>query len=263
VVLPVLPDETFGPLGGIRPRALWIVVLVFSGLNFLGYVARRAVGNTRGNGVAGLLGGIISSTAVTWQFARQSREDEASAPGLALGIIGACTVLLPRLLLLSVVLNHQVALTMLPLVLPSFIAGALMVGVAMMRQTDGNTTAQSGAESSPLRLWSAIRMALAFQVTLMALSFVRARLGDQGVLVSAGILGLTDMDALTLSMNRLGGEPALVALAARAIAIGIIANTLLKLTLALTLGSARLRRLAGAGLTVLLVTSVITLGILW
>jgi hypothetical protein len=71
------------------------------------------------------------------------------------------------------------------------------------------------------------------------------------------------MDALTLSMNRLGGEPALVALAARAIAIGIIANTLLKLTLALTLGSARLRRLAGAGLTVLLVTSVITLGILW
>jgi uncharacterized membrane protein (DUF4010 family) len=79
VVLPVLPDQTYGPLGGIRPRALWIVVLIFSGVNFLGYVARRAVGVTRGYGVAGLLGGVISSTAVTWQFARQCGEGRAYA----------------------------------------------------------------------------------------------------------------------------------------------------------------------------------------
>ena len=264
VVLPVLPDETFGPLGGIRPRALWIVVLIFSGLNFLGYIARRAVGVTRGNGVAGLLGGLISSTAVTWQFSRQSREREAAAPGLALGIVAACTVLLPRLLVLSAVLNVQVALALLPFLLPPFIAGALMVGFAMMRRWDGDATpSRPDDATSPLRLWSAVRMALAFQVTLMALDFVRARLGDQGVLVSAGILGLTDMDALTLSMNRLGTTPDVVGLAARAIAIGVVANTVLKLGLVLGLGSARLRKLAGAGLALLLGIALATLGILW
>lgn len=264
VVLPVLPAGSYGPLGGIRPRELWIVVLVFSGLNFLGYVARRVVGLSRGDAVAGALGGLISSTAVTWQFSRRSREDDAAAPGLAAGVVAACTVLLPRVLMLSAVLNPQVAWALVPFLALPFGAGLALVAWSMFRPHLRSASAAPPNDSeSPLRFWSAIRMAAAFQAALMALDLVRTQLGDLGVLASAAVLGLTDMDALTLSMNRLGDTPALVGLAARAIAVGIVANTVLKLSVATVFGSPAFRLRAGAGLVALLAASAGALVLLW
>jgi uncharacterized membrane protein (DUF4010 family) len=119
------------------------------------------------------------------------------------------------------------------------------------------------ALKSPLRFWSAIRMAIAFQVSLMAIVYVRHTMGATGVLASAALLGLTDMDALTLSMNRLGTSPELVRLAARAIAVGIIANSVLKFGLVVVLGAKGYRPRAAAGLAVLALLSVATLWLLW
>jgi uncharacterized membrane protein (DUF4010 family) len=106
-------------------------------------------------------------------------------------------------------------------------------------------------------------MAVAFQAALMGIEFVRTRLGEQGVLASAAVLGLTDMDALTLSMNRLGEAPGAVGLAAKAIAVGVVANTVLKLSLAVVFGSASFRLRAGAGLAALLTVSLAALLVLW
>jgi uncharacterized membrane protein (DUF4010 family) len=274
VILPVLPSARFGPLGGINPRELWIVVLVFSGLNFGGYVARRAVGRTRGDTVAGALGGVISSTAVTWQFSRRSRDDDAAAAGLAAGAVAACTVLLPRLVLLSAVLNVGVAWALVPLLIAPFVTGVVLVGWSVLRdlrpeargqrpEAGGTTSNEPNGSESPLRFWSAMRMAVAFQAALMGIEFVRTRLGEQGVLASAAVLGLTDMDALTLSMNRLGEAPGAVGLAAKAIAVGVVANTVLKLSLAVVFGSASFRLRAGAGLAALLTVSLAALLVLW
>jgi uncharacterized membrane protein (DUF4010 family) len=263
VVLPILPTGSYGPLGGVRPRELWMVVLVFSGLNFLGYVARKAVGQSRGDAVAGALGGVISSTAVTWQFARRSREDLAAVRGLATGVVAACTVLLPRIVILSTLLNHSVALALVPFLAVPFIAGVAMVMWSMFTHPVPSSPRTTDGDGSPLRFWSAIRMTIAFQVALMAINLVRSQLGDQGVLASAAVLGLTDMDALTLSMNRLGEAPEAVGLAARAIAVGVIANTVLKMGVATALGSAPFRRWAGAGLAVLLIASAGALALLW
>lgn len=263
VVLPVLPTDSYGPLGGIRPRELWMVVLVFSGLNFIGYMARRAVGHTCGDAVAGALGGVISSTAVTWQFSRRSREDDAAAAGLAAGVIAACTVLVPRVIALSAVLNPHVALALVPFLAVPFGLGVAVVTWSMLRPGLSSSPTMPNVAASPLRFWSAIRMAVAFQASLMAIDFVRTQLGDQGVLASAAVLGLTDMDALTLSMNRLGETPAAVSLAARAITVGVIANTVLKLTLTAALGSSRFRLLAGGGLALLLAATVGALAVLW
>lgn len=264
VIMPLLPDATYGPLGGVRPRALWIVVLVFSGLNFAGYLARKAVGAALGYGVTGILGGVISSTAVTLQFSRLSRTDASLGIGLAVGVIGACTVLIPRVLLLSTVLNPPVASALLPLVAPPFLAGAAMTAIALWRQPRARHDGD-GAPGihSPLRFWSALRMAIAFQASLMAITFVRDTLGAVGVLASAALLGLTDMDALTLSMNRLGSTLDVIRLAARAIAIGIIANSVLKLALVLVLGARDYRWRAGIGLATLTALSVATLWLLW
>ena len=263
VILPLLPDQTYGPLGGIRPRALWTIVLIFTGLNFVGYLARKAVGPARGYGVTGVLGGLVSSTAVTFQFSRISREQPALGTGLAIGVVGASTVLLARVTLVSAVLNYRVALALLPFLVPAFLVGALMTSLALLRRAESEAPAAQDTSSSPLRLWSAIRMALAFQLSLMLIAFVRDTLGSVGVLGSAALLGLTDMDALTLSMNRLGTSGDLVQLAARAIAIGVIANSMLKLGLVLALGAPGYRRLAGAGLALLTLASVAALWLIW
>lgn len=250
VVLPLLPPGPYGPFDSVRPRALWAVVLVFSALNFAGYVAARALGAHRGYIISGLLGGLISSTAVTLQFARKSREEPAAGRALALGVVGACTVLALRVAVLTAVLNHDMVLILVPALLPLFALGTLLVGAAYLRFHDAPAPAPQELHN-PLGLWSSLKMALAFQVVLIALAFVQTRMGEAGVLASAAALGLTDVDALTYAMTRLAAAPELVTLGAQGVAVGILANTVLKAAMATVVGRGGFRRNAGGGLVLL------------
>ena len=264
VVLPLLPQGRFGPWGGIDPRGLWIIVLLFSALNFAGYLARKAVGPERGYGVTGLMGGLVSSTAVTFQFSRRSRDDPSSSTGLAVGVVGASTILLPRLLAVSAVLNADVARALVAFVVPPFVVGAALLLFATARRWEPQHEArENDGIQNPLRLSSAIKMALAFQASLMLIAYLSTTVGNAGVLASAALLGLTDMDALTLSMSRLATTPDLVRLSARAIAIGLLGNAAFKIALAIFLGAPRYRRLAAAGLAALAVTGAAALWIFW
>lgn len=263
VILPLLPEGPYGPYGGVSPRSLWAVVLLFSGLNFLGYLARRAVGDARGYGLTGLLGGLVSSTAVTFTFSRQSRQEPLLGRPLALGVLGACTVLLPRVAAITALLNPRVAKELLIFVLPPLLAGAAMV-LFLMRRTPAETeTHRDASLQSPLQLGAAIRMTIAFQAVLMVLAFVQQAWGSAGVLTAATLLGLSDLDALTLSMSRLGQTAGLELLAAQAIAVGIMSNTLLKLTLTLSMGSGTFRRTAAVGLLGFAAASALGLWLGW
>ena len=259
VVLPILPEGPFGPWGGVKPRGLWTIVVIFSGLNFLGYLARRSVGAERGYGVTGLIGGVISSTAVTLDFSRASRRDVSVGGALAVGVIGACTVLLPRVTIVSAVLNPAVARALIPYLLPVFVAGAIIVAIALRRPAKAAQPAEE--KGNPLRLGSAIQMAVLFQVALTASSLAAQYWGSRGVISSAVVLGLTDMDALTVSMNHLGSSADKVSLAAKAIAIGVLTNTVFKASLATVVGRGRFRWLVPAGLGVLAAASVLGLWI--
>jgi len=253
VILPLLPPGPFGGWIAFRPRALWMIVLLFSGLNFIGFLARRALGPEAGFTVTGLAGGLVSSTAVTLDFSRKSREDPEIARGLAYGVLGACTVLIPRILIVSAVLNADVAIRLALFLLPPAVTGLAILLLSLR----GRKSAQPGAAlevANPLRLWTAIQMALAFQVAILLLMLVRGRWGSTGLYPAATALGLTDVDALTVSMSTLNGS-VLPVIAARAIAIGVLANTMLKLGLTVTLGKGRFRSLAAAGLTGLAVAS--------
>ncbi len=248
VILPLLPTGPFGPGDAIRPRELWTVVLIFSGVNFIGYLARRAIGAERGYGIAGMLGGLVSSTAVTLSFSRQSRLTPAYARGLALGVIAACTVLLPRVLTVTFVLNPSVARQLVPYVIAPVVIAGCFLTYALLRSQPAPARAEAREGGNPLRLGTAIQMALAFQLVLLAVPTAEHFWGSAGVLGSAAVLGLTDMDALTYSMSRLGATTGDAPLAARAIAIGLLSNTVLKLALALGLGSPGFRRPAALGL---------------
>jgi uncharacterized membrane protein (DUF4010 family) len=269
VILPLLPAGSYGPYDAFRPRELWIVVLLFSGINFAGYVARQAIGDERGYGVTGLLGGLISSTAVTLQFSRKSRGEPAYASSLGLGVIAACTVLVPRVVIVSSLLEPNVGSALLPLLAPPFVVGACVVALVLWRarrrgpddpSTSGERPLPSTEDArNPLGLWQSIQMAIAFQAVLLAIAWLQRTVGTPGVLVTAAALGLTDMDALTLSMTRLGADATLRHLAATAIAVGMLSNTLLKLTLTLVLGASAFRRRAGLGLVALALASVVGL----
>lgn len=270
VILPLIPNRAMGPYDAFQPRALWIVVLLFSGLNFAGYMARRAIGETRGLGVTGLLGGLVSSTAVTLTFSRRSRDDTTLAEPLALGVVAACTVLVPRVLVVSTVLQPAVGAAALPVLGPAFLVGAAVIGVVLWRQRDAHTNAAERRQSvsgdlgqSPLGLRSSLQMAVAFQIVLFIIAWVQGNAGNTGVLASAVLLGLTDVDALTVSMTRYGADIAQVRVAAAAIGIGVLSNTALKLSLVLIIGTARFRRQAAAGLLLLAAGSALGLWIGW
>ena len=261
VILPILPEGPYGPFDSIRPRALWTVVLLFSAINFVGYGARRAVGRQRGYGITGLLGGVLSSTAVTLSFSRQSREQPGMGGALASGVLAACTVRLPRVLLISAILNPAVALALAPFLVPPLIVGSAFVAFAMLRPVHADEHAMVHEAPSPLGLGSAIKMAIAFQAVLIAIPLANELWSSAGVVASAAVLGLTDVDALTYSMARLATAPDSVSLAAKAIAVGILSNTLLKLGLALALGAKGFRRPAAIGLVSLAVASGLGLAI--
>lgn len=249
VVLPLLPAGPFGPAPGVRPRELWALVLFFSGLGFAGHVARRALGPRHAVPVAGALGGLLSSTQVTLTYARTSRSDRTGAATLGLGAIAANLMLFPRVLLVSAALDRGVAAALLPwLAGPAAVAAvAALIG---LRRSHSDTP-RDASLGNPLRVGAALQMAALFQGVLFAVELARQAFGDAGIYGSAAVLGLTDVDALTLSMARRVGAEAGVEVAARAIAIGVLANTALKLAISLVVGSGGYRVSAGGPLALM------------
>jgi uncharacterized membrane protein (DUF4010 family) len=251
VVLPLLPEGPYGPLGGIRPREIWALVLFFSGLSFAGYVARRVVGSGHGYLVTGLLGGLVSSTNVTFTFARTSRTDLAADRALAFGAVAANAMLYPRVLVATAILNAAVVPPLAPyLVAPAVIAAVVAI-VGARRASE--TGAPDVSVRNPLQLGAALQMAVLFQAVLMAVHLLGEVWGQSGVFTSAAVLGLTDVDALTVSMARGVAATDSPAFAATAIAVGVLTNTAMKLALAVFFGAPRFRAIAGGALAVMLV----------
>ena len=249
VVLPLLPEGPYGPFGGIRPRELWALVLFFSGLSFVGYLARRLVGPDHGYLVTGLLGGLVSSTNVTFTFARASRTDTTSDRALAFGAVAANAMLYPRVLIATAILNPAV----LPPLAFYLAAPGLVAAIATTMGVRGSPPvgATDVTLPNPLQLTAALQMAALFQIMLVAVYVAREWWGASGVISTATILGLTDVDALTMSMTRSVAHTVSPAVAATAISVGVLANTVMKLALTMFLGSPQFRTLAGGALTLM------------
>jgi uncharacterized membrane protein (DUF4010 family) len=260
VILPLLPEGPFGPWSGIRPRALWLLVLFFTGLSFSGYLARRIFGATQGYPLTGMLAGLISSTNATFTFARLSRREQWLSRPLAVGTIAACTVLFPRVIAATFVLDRAVARALLPYLAVPFAVGA--VALILWWRAGAEVAQPSEMPSNPLQIRPALEMAALFQIVLFVVDGARRAFGESGLLISGAVLGLTDVDALTISMARSGAAGIAPDIAAKAIAIGILANCLLKLGLAVLYGTPPYKRLTSAALSTMAVANAIALGVL-
>ena len=260
VVLPLLPEGPYGPQGGVRPRELWALVLFFSGLSFAGYVARRLVGPGQGYLVTGLLGGMVSSTNVTFTFARLSGTGVTMDRALAFGAVAANAMLYPRVIVATAILNSAVVPSLVAYLAAPAVVAALLSVVGGLRSKPAEVS-QEQLLDNPLQLAGALRMAVLFQIVLIAVSVAREGWGASGVFTSAAVLGLTDVDALTVSMARGVAQTVSPAVAATAIAVGVLANTGLKLALALFFGSRRFRLVAGGALALMLLALGIALAL--
>ena len=248
VILPLLPTGPYGPYGAVKPRELWVLVLFFSGLSFVGWILRRVIGPSQGVILSGLLGGIVSSTSVALTFARDSRPSQAPRVALGAGVIAACTIMLVRLTIACAVLNPPLALAILPYIAGAFVIGAAVTVVAWRRNAGETKNGDTGELDSPLRTTASLQMAALFQIVLFVIAFVQMRWGSSALVMTSAIVGLTDLDALTLSLARRGGggdelQPIVIALVT-----GILSNTLLKLAVAAGIGRGTFRMFAGGAL---------------
>jgi uncharacterized membrane protein (DUF4010 family) len=246
VVLPILPEGPFGPGPGIRPRELWMLVLLFSGISFVGFIAQRMTGAT-GYPLIGCLGGLVSSTSVTLTFARLSQANPRDAAPLATGAVAASTVMFARVLIAVMVLDRTVLPALLQYLAAPFLVAVAAVALSWQSLSDAHEPPRT--EKNPLQFRAAIEMALLFQVVLFAVYYVRDVIGETGLMASGFVLGLTDMDALTLSMTRSVATGTTIEAAARAITIGVVANSIMKAGIAVAVGSPRFKWHAGAALT--------------
>jgi uncharacterized membrane protein (DUF4010 family) len=232
------------------------MVVLISGISFLGYVLVKVVGSQRGVGLTGLLGGLVSSTAVTLSFSQRSQKDVQLAKPFALAITIAWTVMFARVL----VVVGALSLPLLQVVwLPITAAGlaGLAYGAYLYFAPHVDEEAEEVSVTNPFELGPAVTFGLLYGVILLVSRAAQLYFGDTGVYISSILSGLADVDAITLSMAELSGQGALtLETAARAITFAAMSNTVVKGSIVLSSGSPSLRRAFLPGFLLMLVTGV-------
>jgi uncharacterized membrane protein (DUF4010 family) len=242
IILPLLPDRALDPWQALNPRSLWLLALLIAGLSLVGYVLTRLLGAKRGIPLTGLTGGLVSSTAVTLAFARQSREPSpgVASAALASGVLLAWTVSFARVLIAVLVVNRALLPSLLPSMLSMSAACALFAGWHLHR-AGRDVPAQTVPLRNPFSLRSALKFTAIFALVLLTVKIVQAHAPETGLYYVAVLAGATDVDAITLSLAQYARTGSM-ALAAQSITLAVLSNTLVKTAMVVALGSPALRR---------------------
>ena len=250
VVLPVLPDKGFGPLGALNPYRIWLMVVLISGLSFVGYLVLRLAGDRQGItviGLVGALGGLVSSTATTLAYSRHARSDRAAINTGLVVVLTANAAVLVKL----AVETAMVAPDVLPKLLP-VLAGGLLVGLPLPLIIWHRLAHAAEIPHLEISNPSEMRVALGFGVlyagVLLALAWLHHLAGAGGVYGMAILSGLTDIDAITLSTLQLTNSGDLSAdQASRAIALAYLSSLGLKFVIVWSMAGWAFARRAGLG----------------
>jgi uncharacterized membrane protein (DUF4010 family) len=242
VILPILPNQNYGPYNAVNPYQVWWMVVLISGLSLAGYAALRIAGQRHGTLLTGLFGGIASSTATTLAFSRHGRDSPQLVGMAAVVILLANWVVLIRLSVLIAVLAPGLLRPMLPLFGGGALAGLLIIYLAW-RRLDSQANAPKLEMKNPTEIRAALSFGLIYAAVLFAAAWLSDLVGSQGVYAVALVSGLTDVDAITLSSLRLFNLGSLQGeQTVNAILLAILANIAFKSGLASVIGGAALAR---------------------
>jgi len=263
VVLPALPDRGFGPWEALNPYRLWWMVVLVSGISYIGYFAIRLIGARRGVLMVGVLGGLVSSTATVLSLSRQARDAEATPAIAAAGMLAATATMFPRTLVIAVAIAPQLFRTLtLPLLSASAIAAAAAALYAFTAHEKAAVEPSVNQHANPLDIKTALQFTLILAPIMLLARALKEWGGDVGLyLISAGS-GLVDIDAIALSLATMAAnEETALAVAQVAILLATVVNTLVKPAIAFAIAG----RPVGTRLLLplLIVTAVIVSEAIW
>lgn len=225
VVLPVLPDEGFGPYGQLNPYRIWLMVVLTAGISLAGYAALRLAKDGHAIPLLGALGGLVSSTVTTLVFSRAARDDARQAPAAIAVILIANLVLLARIGVLAAVVAPAALGTLAPVLAAGLVAGIAWPLRGWIVLARGSARALAPGIGNPASLPQALAFGAAYAVVLVLSAAVNARAGYVGVYAISALSGMADMDAAAISDLQLFSVDQLSASqAVRAIVIALGVN---------------------------------------
>jgi len=230
VILPILPNRTFGPFGVLNPRNIWLMVVLIVGIGFAGYLAYRFLGTRAGTALSGLLGGAISSTATTVSYSRRGGGHDDDAREASVVIMIASAIVFVRVLVEVAAVAPMALRVAAPPILLTLAGFSLISFVAWRRiSRDSLKREPMPEQTNPTELVPALIFGGLYALILLAVAAGEARFGSEGIYAIAAISGLTDMDAITLSASELHRQGRLEADTLwRAILVAALSNLVFK-----------------------------------
>jgi uncharacterized membrane protein (DUF4010 family) len=235
VILPLLPDQSYGPYGVLNPFEIWTMVVLIVGISLGGFIAAKFLGARSGTLVSGILGGLISSTATTVSYARRSRISPSMASTAAVVIMIASTIVFGRVLIEVAVVAPAILWDIAPPL--AVMTGIMILISAGLYVLGGSNHAELDLDDDPSELKAAILFGLLYAGVLFAVAAVKANHDPQALYAVAALSGLTDMDAITLSAAQMINRGQLdIGTGWRMILIGFLSNLLFKTAAVAVLG---------------------------
>lgn len=247
IVLPLLPNRGFGPWGVLNPFDIWLIVVLVSALSFAGYLATRALGERRGLAVAGAVGGLVSSTAVTLAMAERTRADEGIGRPAASAVVLASCVMSLRMAVLGGIINARILPRLLPVVGVMAVVGGL-AALWLARDPGDDPMGSGGHLANPFSLKAALSFGVLYAIILLAVRAAQAYLGDGGTYAAAALSGVADVDAVTIAFSRLGPMADDWRTPAAAVTLAAVVNMLVKMGMGVGAGRGRFRRYVAVSL---------------
>lgn len=260
IILPILPDKTYGPFDVLNPRLIWYMVILVSGISFVGYILIKFLGKDRGIILTSLLGGLVSSTALTYSLSKKSKIEVPLSFNYGLGVITASSMMFLRILLIISILNFSLVVPLfIPVVMFAFVG---IVASIFFYKRNLNLHEAEIELKNPFELKSAFIFGIVFGLTIFLSKAAQVYFGDPGLYVASALAGFSSVDAITISISRLYNQSVTLLVAMKAIVFATISNTVIKMFIASIWGSVELRQVVWKGLSVLLVVQIIYLIIL-
>lgn len=243
IVLPILPNETYGPYDVINPRNIWWMVTLIVGISVVGYFVYKYVGKKKGVISNGILGGVISSTATTVSYARKTAETKSIAKLSAFIIMVASLVSLIRILIeVGIVIPEKLAIIAVPIAAEIFIMTIISIFLFYLIKRE-DSESEMPEPKNPAQFKSAIIFGLLYGFILLAVAFSKQQFGEDALYIVSIISGLTDVDAITLSLSNLMKNDSLeVIFGWKLILLAALSNLVFKGVMAMVLGTKQLTK---------------------
>lgn len=239
VILPFLPDRNYGPFGFFNPHQIWLMVVFISAISFAGYLTLKWLGE-KGITLAGLLGGVASSTATTLSFSERSKKEKSIFVALALGVILANLAMFVRLLVLVFAINSSLFWKILPATMVMVLLTSIFSYFLWKKAKKVKAKVRL---SSPLKVGPALKFAAFYAIIVGLTKIAHVYFSARGIYLLSFFSGFADVDPIAISLAQLANSTIALKVAQDGILIAMLTNILAKGGIAYWLGGKEFGRI--------------------